>query len=561
MKLTTQLVVLSLLVASCSKSPSRPGLRNNVDGGSVGGGGDDPNGTGDQGGELAITFNTALPRLTHDEWENTVRDAFLLSARPNLASKFSSDDNSTIFHNDSAINKVTSNLWKDYQEASEELGKRIAADANQVKKLIPAEAPQGETLERAKAILKPLILRAYRREATDEELNGLADIYKNGKQLTGLKDFDPAGLQAVTAAIVQSPQFIYHPEYGSKDGKVAKLSPSEIATRLSYAIYKSIPDQALFEAAASGKLGTDEEIKAQVTRMFKDPRATDTLRYFVNELFETKKFVNLTKNKDLYPKFPNDLGDTLKREAEMYIDDVVVKNNGGITKLLTSSYTFVNDKTAPLYDVALPGTMDLTRVDLDPKKRSGLITQIGWLASNATSERTSFIHRGFYIMSRLACDTLPPMVGADSNPTEVFKTRRDEVVSKTGSCGGECHNNYINPPAFALEAFDASGVFRTKENGNPIDTSGVYGKTSDPDTPTKFKDVVELMQGITKRNTTHECYVKRAIELLYNRRVNGLDTEIVKRLGKESFDGMGTKDIMMELLSDVDLLSQRPDNE
>ncbi len=569
MKLISKLLVLSVLVSACSPAPSRPKFRtgsgdiildpndpNNPNP-------DDPNDPNNptNSGELKITFNTAIPRLTHDEWENTVRDAFMLAARPGLAVKFTQDDNSTIFHNDADINKVTTGLWKDYQEASEELGKRIAGDANQVKKLVPADAPAGEKIERASAILKPLLLRAYRRPATDAELMGLSNIFNKGKALTGNANYDAAGFQAVTAAILQSPQFIYHPEYGLKEGKVAKLSPYEVATRLSYAVWKSIPDQILLDAAAGDKLGTEEEVKVQITRMFKDPRATDTVKYFLNELFETKKFVGLTKNKDLYPKFPNDLGDTLKREAEMFIDDVAIKNNGGITKLLTSSYTFVNDKTAPLYDVALPGTMELTKVELDPKKRSGLITQIGWLAANATSERTSIIHRGFYVMNRLACDSVASMVGTDTKPMTEFKTRRDEISAKTEVCGAACHVPYINPPAFALEAYDAAGVFRDKENGNPIDTAGVYGKVTDPDPQAPFKNAVELMQGITKRKTTHECFVKRAIELVYNRRTNDGDKDIVVRLGKESLDGLGVKDILVELLSDVNILGQRSDNQ
>ena len=575
MKITAHAALLLSLVAACKLPPSRlsPAAivkSSDVDNGEIMGGsksegsGDEPKDpdSPEEGKDeaLQITFHTALPRLTHDEWENSVRDIFLLPKVPGLAQGFSRDDNSTIFYNDSATNKVTTNLWKDYQEASEEVGKRISADDNQVKTLV-VNAPAGETIERAKAVLKPIILRAYRRPATEAELEGLGKIYVDGRRLTGGKIFDNSGIRAATVAILQSPQFIYHPEYGAKKDQVAVLTPYETAARLSYAIWKSVPDQALFEAAEKGKLESDEDIKVQVARMIKDKRATDTIRYFVNEVFETKKFVNLVKDKALFPKFPNDLGDTLKREAEMFIDDVVIKNNGGITKLLTTSYTFVNDKTAPLYEVALPGTMELTKVELDPTKRAGLVTQLGWLASNATNQRTSTIHRGFSVMNRIACDSLPPMVGTDSRPPTEFKTRRDEVKAKTGTCGAQCHNNYINPPAFALEAFDAAGVYRDKENGNPIDTSGIYGEEKSVDAPTRFKNAVELMKGLSERTTTHECYVKRAIELLYNRRVSDLDRSIVKRLGKKSMDGMGTTDIIVELLTDSALLRQRSDNE
>lgn len=548
---------LSLVAClACNKMPDRPHLSDRTGGsGNTTTDPDDPDGSVS---EDAIGFNTALPRLSHEEWENTVRDAFLLNEKPGMASRFTPDDNSTIFHNDSAINKVTSNLWKDYQEASEEIGEKIASNEAQRKKLI-GNAPAGDNEARARAVLSPLLLRAYRRPATEAELKALSAIYVKGKELTGKGNFDEGGLKAVTAAILQSPQFIYHPEIGASAAGEAKLSAYEIAARLSYALWKTIPDQDLLNAAANNSLMDQATAKAQVERMLKDPKATNTVRYFLTELFETKKFVNLQKNPKLYPKFPNDLGDTLKREADMFIDEVAVKENGGITRLLTAPFTYVNDKTAPLYDLPAPGTMDLTKAELDPKKRVGLIMQVGWLAANATSERTSTIHRGFYVMNRLACDTLPPMVGTDSPNQKEFKTRRDEISEKTAGCGAQCHNNFINPPAFALEAFDAAGVYRTVENGNPIDTSGVYGQEGARDAPTKFSNAVEMMNGITTRVTTHECFVKRAIELLYNRRVNGGDKEIVKRLGEASLKGMGTKDIIEELLSDYSLLSRRYD--
>lgn len=571
MKARTQILTLSLTLAACSGAPPRPGLNGNggdstrgpdeteTPGTSNSGPKDNPNDDDDK--PIVIGFNTALPRLTHEEWENTVRDTFLLAGTPNLAVNFSVDDGSIIFRNDSDINKVTTSLWKDYQEAAELVGKRISGNATAVKKLIPSNAPAGENVDRAKAILKPLLQRAFRRPATEVELKAYSDLFVKGKSLTGLKEFDAAGIALVTSAIIQSPNFIYHPEFGDKDGEVAKLKPIEVASRLSFAIWKSIPDQELFDAAAAGKLGTPEEIRAQVTRMFKDARASNTLRYFVNELFETKKFAGITKDAKLFPKFPNDLGDTMQKEAEMFIDDVVVKNNGGITKLLTASYTFANDKTAPLYDIALPGSMELTRVELDPKVRAGLITQLGWLTLNANPDSTRTIHRGFYVLSRIACDTLGAMFGTDSPPAKEFKTTRDRVTDLTSGCGGICHNNYINPGAFALEAYDAAGVYRTTENGNPIDTTGVYGQASDPDAPTKFKNAVELLQGLTKRTKTHECHVKRAIELLYNRQVNDLDREMVKKLAKESMDGKGTRDLMIDLLSDPGFLSQRSDKE
>ncbi len=514
--------------------------------------------------EVTIGFNTALPRLTHDEWENSVKDVFLLSDRPGLAGRFAADGDSTLFRNDSDVNRLSTNLAKNYAEASEEIGKRISSNAELIKKLIPANAPTGETLARATAIVGPIATRAYRRPLTKAELEGLSKIYADAKKLLNSQNFDSAGLQLLAAAIIQSPQFIYRPELGEKQDKVAKLSPYEVASRLSYALWKTIPDDELQKAAASGALASEEGVKKQVNRMMGDARSTQTLKFFIQEIFETKKFVNLKKDGKMFPNFPTNLGDTLKREAEMFIDDVVVKNDGGLNQLLTANYTFVNDATAPLYGVSKPNSNELTRVNLDPKQRAGLITSLGWLAYNASENRTSAIHRGFFVLNRIACDELPPMFGSDMANSKEFKTRRDELEFKTGSCGAQCHNNYINPPAFALEAFDAAGVYRTMENGNPIDTSGTYGLLDknfpDKDKPTKFANAVEMMKGIANRTSTHECLIGRSIELLYNRRVNASDREIMKRLGAESKEGLGIKKIFVELVSDMALNSQRSDN-
>lgn len=560
-------LIIGLALASCKLGPPRPNL-SNKQGGTidqrpgktpVGGKPDKP----DQpttGADPVIGFNTAIPRLSHEEWENSVKDVFLMNEKPGLASRFAADGDSTLFKNDSDINKISSNLTKNYRESSEEVAKRVASDGDLMKKLIPSNAPAGDTKERALAILTPIATRAYRRPLTEPEINGLSALFMKGKEFTGRGSFDAGGVEVLATALLQSPQFLYHPELGEKEGEFAKLAPYEVASRLSYALWKSIPDQALLKSAAEGKLETEEGIEAEIERMMKDPRTTETIRYFVNELFETKKFVGIKKDSKMYPKFPNDLGDTLKREAELFIDDVVIKNNGGMTKLLTASYAFVNDKTAPLYDIALPGTMELTKVELDPKKRAGLITQLGWLSYNASDTRTSAIHRGFYVLSRLACDTLPPMFGGESKNEVEFKTRRDELSFKTGTCGGACHNSFINPPAFALEAYDASGMFRATENGNPINTTGVYGVKGKRDAPTAFNDAVELMQGISSRITTHECVVQRSIELLYNRRVNEADATIVARLGEESRKGLGIKAIFKQLISDTALLGLRSDN-
>ncbi len=565
---------LILILSACKSAPQKPSFGKKDGSNQTPGDPDNPrdpddpnnpdNPTGGVDGEVSVGFNTALPRLTHDEWENSVKDVFLLNEKPGLAGRFAADGDSTLFRNDSDVNKLSTNLAKNYSEASEEIGKRISTNADIMKKLIPANAPAGESLARATAIVGPIATRAYRRPLTKAELEGLSNIYANAKKLLNAQNFDAAGLQLLAAALIQSPQFIYRPELGEKEDKFAKLSPYEVASRLSYALWKTIPDEELQKAAASGALATEEGIKKQVDRMMNDPRSTQTLKFFIQEIFETKKFVNIKKDNKMFPNFPNDLGDTLKREAEMFIDDVVIKNDGGLNQLLTANYTFVNDKTAPLYGVNKPNSNDLTKVNLDPKQRAGLITSVGWLAYNASENRTSAIHRGFFVLNRIACDELPPMFGSDMANNKEFKTRRDELEFKTGSCGAQCHNNYINPPAFALEAFDASGAYRTMENGNPIDTSGVYGLLDknfpNKDKPTKFANAVELMKGIANRTSTHECLIGRSIELLYNRRVNPSDQEIMKRLGAESKEGLGIKKIFAELVSDMALNSQRSDN-
>lgn len=161
-----------------------------------------------------------------------------------------------------------------------------------------------------------------------------------------------------------------------------------------------------------------------------DKRGEDALAFFHAKAFNIDKFVPGDKDKKLFPKWPTDLGDSFKREAELFFREAVITNNGGLKEILTAPYTFVNAKTAPLYGVTAPSGLNFVKVNLDPKQRAGLLTQIGFLASKAHADETDPIHRRTFMVGEMFFTQLsaPPVTGEVPPASETLKTLRERLL-------------------------------------------------------------------------------------------------------------------------------------
>lgn len=479
-----------------------------------------------------------FPRLSHLQWENTVRDLLYLPEAPGLSASFTGDPLGGVFDNNESSLLVTPGLWADYQLAAEDLAGVVTSDEAKLAKLLPKDAPS-DPEARARALIEGLGQRAYRRPLTADEVGGYLALFKKAPAFVDGKDDFARGARLVLQALLQSPHFVYRVESSGdvKEG-VIPLSGHEIAAKLSYMLWNTMPDDALFAAAAQGKLDTTEGVLAETERLLADPRAKAMVASFHQQLFQYDHYDDLNKDGDLFPNFDPALGADMKREAQLFIEEVVFNQDGGIREILTEPTTFVNAELAPIYGLQGTFTSDFVKVDLDPAQRSGFLTRIGFLASNATKREQHSIHRGVFINRRILCAPLPnppnnvPPLPAISGT----QTNRERVEAHTGkgTCGETCHARLINPAGFAFEHYDAIGQYRAEEGGHAINSADTYpldGK------PVSYADAISFNDQIAESDMTHSCYAQHWIEYAFGRSMQDADKPLLPDLAAQSRKG------------------------
>jgi hypothetical protein len=491
-------------------------------------------------GEPAVAplDTSRFPRLSHLQWENTVQDLLQLAQPSGLSASFTGDPLGGIFDNNESSLLVAPGLWADYQTAAEQLSVLVTSDAAQLDKLIPAGAP-ADAAGRARAFIEAFGMRAYRRPLTPAEVTGYLALFAKGKDLVDGPDDFAKGARLTLQAFLQSPHFVYRVEASSAAlGATIPLSDFELATKLSYMLWNTMPDDALFAAAKAGKLATTEGVLAQATRLLDDDRARVMVASFHHQLFQYDHYDDLTKDPTLFPDFTPALGADMKREAEMFIEDVVFAQQGGIKEILTEPTTYVNSGLAAIYGLKGNFGSDFVKVSLDPKTRSGILTRIGFLASNATSHEQHSIHRGVFINRRVICAKLPdpPNNVPPLPPAAAYKTNRERVEKHTGkgTCGATCHGTLINPAGFAFEHYGAIGQYEDTENGNPVNSADTYNLDGKD---VSYQDAVEFDDLIAESDQVHACYAKHWLQYAYGRADQAADGVAIADLAKESRKG------------------------
>ena len=500
-------------------------------------------------GELAS--GTAFPRLTHAQWENSVRDFLRLDSPPNLSGAFEPDTRISFFDNNSRALRVSSDLWTNYQRAAETLAEQVTGNANGLARLLPDNLPT-DPAERTRAVVRELSRRAYRRTLANEELDAHVALFEQGStHFADMNAFD-AGVRLLLEALLQSPHFLYRVEVGTEQiGDAVVLDDFEIASRLSYMIWNTMPDDTLFSEAERGALRTAEQIAAQAARLLDDPRGQETLERFHAQLFNWGLYPDLSKDPAEYPRYYGDVGQDMYEEARLFVQHVVLERDGDLAELFTAPYTFVNAGLAEIY--GLEGAFDdvFSEASLDPARqpqRGGLLTQLGFLASHGGL--TGSVHRGVFINHRVLCTELPPPpdalppIPSDDGMTMTSR-ERIEMHTGPGTCGASCHGRFINPVGFAFESFDGLGQYRTEEYGLPIDSSASFEFA---DGPVAYDGAAEFSDAITQRVQTHDCYSKHWVEYALGRDTAGSDLDLIQSLGDASLEGLSIRRLIIELV-------------
>jgi hypothetical protein len=473
-----------------------------------------------------IAWSSRLPRLSHEQWENSVRDLLRLPARPGLSATFSPDPFDSRFDN-FGERIVSSNLWADYRRAAETLAADVAKDAQKLARIRPTGVD-------ARTFVSQLGRRAFRRPLATGEVDGLVALFQQGPMLVGGDAF-AAGAELVISSLLQSVHFLYRVEHSTKvtDGKIL-LDSYELASRLSYALWNTMPSDELLNAAEAGALASADGVENWTRKMLDDPRAEETLVEFHSQLLNVAEYGTIAKNTSLFPTFTTALQPIIQDEARSFVREVSVVEGGGIEALLTSPFTFVNDKTAAFYGVKGSFSSELKKVQLDPAQRAGFLTQIGFLSKYGSQTQSNPILRGVHISLDFLCSDLPAPP-PDIPPVPALKenqTNRERFaeLTKNAPCNS-CHETLINPLGFAFENYDAVGAWRDTDNGKPVDASSMFpldGKN------VSFKNGVELARLLAKSETVHRCYSDRWLEYALGRPVATAESGAVEMLAQIS---------------------------
>jgi hypothetical protein len=339
-------------------------------------------------------------------------------------------------------------------------------------------AAPGNEVACATKILSTLTRRAYRRPSTDDDVQRLLPFYTAGRSEGG---FD-RGIQKALERILVSPQFLFRVERDPANvgsSTPYRITDLELASRLSFFLWSSIPDDELLDAAIAGKLKNPAVLDAQVRRMLADPRSESMVTNFAAQWLYLRDIEAKQPDEVLFPNFDETLRNAFRRETELFLDSIM-RENRSVLELLTANYTFVNERLAHHYGIPNVQGSWFRRVTLpEGSMRGGLLGQGSILTVTSYATRTSPVLRGKWVLENLlASPPPPPPADVPALKTEGAEpgrtlTMRDAMVQHRANpvCAG-CHAR-MDPIGFSMENFDALGKWRDHDSGNRIDASGV----------------------------------------------------------------------------------------
>jgi hypothetical protein len=356
----------------------------------------------------------------------------------------------------------------------------------------------------ARQIVSTLARRAWRQPVSDKDLARLMKFYQSaahvgpvGNRPVHDSDQSPfdAGIEAALQRILASPKFIFRVEHDpAGEPAVHRISDVELASRLSFFLWSTIPDDELLNLAAQSKLSDPAVLDRQVHRMLADPKAEAITANFAGQWLHLRNIPNVLPNSDLFPDFDDNLRQSMRRETEMLFDSVV-REDRNVLDLLTADYTFVNERLARHYGIPDIYGSRFRRVPVTADARRGLLGQASILAVTSHAERTSPVVRGKFILENILGTPVPPPppdvpVLKEAAEGEHPKTMREQMEEHRAnpSCA-TCHK-VMDPIGFALENFDAVGTWRAKDGDNAIDASGQLADGTSINGVTGLRDAI-----------------------------------------------------------------------
>jgi mono/diheme cytochrome c family protein len=364
----------------------------------------------------------------------------------------------------------------------------------------------------AKEILGTLARRAYRRPATEADVETLMRFYRTGHEEGGFE----RGIQEGLARLLVSPQFLFRierdPAQLTADG-VYEINDLELASRLSFFLWSSIPDDELLDIAAEGRLRAPGVLDAQVRRMLADPRAAALARNFGGQWLHIRNLGAVDPDASAYPEFDDNLREAFERETELFIESQL-RDDRPLTELLTADYSYLNERLARFYGVRNVYGAHYRRVPLRDPNRAGLLGHGSVLTVTSYATRTSPVVRGKYLLDNILGAPPPPpppnvpaLEEAGGDGREPASIRELMATHRRNPACASCHLR-MDPLGFALENFDGIGRWRETDGATPIDASGVLPDGTAFDGPVEFREALldrsaEFVRTFTEKLLTY----------------------------------------------------------
>jgi hypothetical protein len=342
--------------------------------------------------------------------------------------------------------------------------------------------------------------RAFRRPLSDAE----RELYID-------RQFDESGdattaVKRVVLLTLKSPRFLFREVEGTNDS-------FNVAARLSFTLWDSLPDEPLWQAASRGELTTPEQVASQAERMVQDPRAKAKLREFLHQWLRLDGFADLAKDQELFPDFTPELVSDLRTSLDLSLDEVIWSEQADFRQLLLSDGLYANGRVAKFYGIELATDSDFTKVAVDPAERAGLLSHPYLMTGFAYHATSSPIHRGVFVARSLLGRTLkPPKEAVTPIPADLHPdlTTRERIALQTGPPACALCHELINPLGFSLEHYDAVGRFRKEERDRPVDAAGFYETLSGE--KAEFNGVRPLAEFLAGSPEVHAAFAERLFQ-------------------------------------------------
>jgi hypothetical protein len=387
----------------------------------------------------------------------------------------------------------------------------------------------------AREILTRLTRQAYRRPVTEEDISILLDLYEKGEGAGGFE----TGIRMAVQTLLVSPEFLFRMEFDPADvnpGDAYPISNIELASRLSFFLWSSIPDEELLTLAEQGRLKDPAILNQQIIRMMTDPRSESLVTNFAGQWLFLRNMERVLPDPLAFPDFDINLQQALQKETELVIASMV-NEDSSVVDLLDSDYTFVNERLARHYDIKGIYGSEFQRIKITDERRKGLLGQGSILTVTSYPNRTAPTIRGKWVLEQLLGTPPPPpppdvpSLKEDSSTKVLSMRQRMELHRANPTCAA-CHK-VTDPLGFALENFDGLGRWRETSGvgNNPIDSSGVLPDGTAFDGPVGLREVL-----VSKKELFIDTFTERLLTYALGRGVEYYDLPVIRKIRQDAAD-------------------------